>query len=123
VASRNYSNSMELWKPGRWTKALALIVGGIFAALSFTRTDGYGWAGASLMAAAAVVVPTLQFRALWKKGQFWATVLLLSLIQVPFVIAVHHLVDQRRGAFLLAFGVADGLFVIAVIFFVCWKTD
>jgi hypothetical protein len=119
VSSRNNSSSIELWRPGRWTKAVALIVGGLFAILSFAHPDGYGWFGTSLMAAAAVTVPALQFRVLWGKLQFWATILLLVIIQVPLVIAVHHFVDQFRAPFLLAFGVADGLCVIAVIFYAC----
>jgi hypothetical protein len=91
--------------------------------LSFAQPNGYGWFGTGLMSAAAVVVPTLQFRSLWNKRHFWATMLLLAIFQIPLVIGVHHLVDQFRGPFLLAFGVADGLCVIAVIFYACINSE
>jgi fatty acid desaturase len=123
VGSGNRSDSISLWKPGRWTKVLALIIGGLFAVLSFGKPGGYGWFGASLMAIAAIAVPTLQYRVLWNNLQFWVTILLLAIFQIPLVFAVHHFVDQFRRPFLLAFGVVDGLCVIAVIFYACVNSD
>jgi len=119
VTSSGQSSPVGLWKPGPWTKALAVVIGGLFGILSAAGRSGYGWAGAVLMAAAAVAIPTLQFRVWWKKGRFWATVALLTIAQVPLVNAVHQLADRLRSAFLLAFGVVDGLCVIAVILYVC----
>lgn len=123
VSGGNHPGSIDLWRPGRWTKVLALIFGGLFALLSFTQPDGYGWFGTGLMAAATLVVPTLQFRALWNKLQFWTTISLLTIVQIPLAIAVHRFVDQFRGPFLLAFGVVDGICVIAVIFYACVNPD
>jgi len=123
MRSGNHSDSISLWKPGRWTKVLALIIGGLFAVLSFGKPDGYGWFGTSLMATAAIAVPTLQYRVLWNKVQFWITILLLAILQIPRVLAVHHFVNQFRGPFLLAFGIVDGLCVIAVIFYACFNSD
>jgi anti-sigma-K factor RskA len=97
-------------------------LGGLFAILSISRPDGYGWAGAILMATGAVSVPALQFRAMWNRTQFWAAAALLAVAQIPLVMAVHGLVDQSRAPFLLAFGVADGLCVIAVIVYTCAPT-
>jgi hypothetical protein len=96
---------------------VAFIVGALFAALFAAKPGGYGWGGAVLMAVAAVIVPTLQFRVYWKKARFWATVALLAIVQVPLIVAAHQLVDRLRAAFLLVFGVVDGLCVIAVIFY------
>ncbi len=119
MLGQSYSNSARLWKHGGLTKVLGFVVGGLFAIFAFARPEGYGWAGASLMAAAAVTIPTLQYRKLWNHIRFWVTVFLLAAIQVPLVVAVHRMIDQRRSASLLAFGIVDGLFVIAFIFFVC----
>jgi hypothetical protein len=111
-----------LWKPGAWTKVLAVIIGGLFAILSLTQTDGYGWAGTILMATAAITIPALQFRSLWKMAEFWVTVSLLAIAQIPLVIAVHPFADQWRAAFLLSFGIADGLCVIWLILYACANT-
>ncbi len=75
------------------------------------------------MAAAAVVVPILQFRKFWSLSRFWITVSLLAVMQVPLVAAAQPLVERLRAVSLLAFGVVDGLFVIALILLVCSKSS
>jgi len=119
MQEHQFLNSAELWKPGRRTKMIALVIGGLFALLSIARPDGYGWMGAVLMSGAALVVPVLQFRRLWSVARFWVVTALLIVIQIPLVIAVGPLVERLRAAFLLAFGVADGLFVILMIVLFC----
>ena len=109
----------ELWNPGRWTKAIACVVGGLFAWLSTRSTHGYGWWGSALMVGMAVAVPILQYRKLWTSIRFWITVSLLAVVQVPLVIVTQPLIEQLGAAFLLILGIVDGIFVIAVIFFVC----
>lgn len=123
MRGHQYLNSADLWKPGRRTKALALVVGGLFALLSIARPDGYGWMGAVLMSGAALIVPVLQFRRLWNEGRFWIVAGLLMALQIPLVIAVRPLVERFRAAFLLAFGIGDGLFVILMIVLLCSSSN
>ncbi len=77
------------------------------------------------MAAAAVAVPVLlrQCRRFWNQGRFWIVVSLLTIAQVPLVIAVRPWIDQHGRSSTLLFGVVDGLFVIFVIVLVCSKSD
>jgi hypothetical protein len=75
--------------------------------------------GFVLMSGAALIVPALQFRRLWNEGRFWIAAALLTVIQIPLVIAVRPLVERFRAAFLLAFGIGDGLFVILMIVLLC----
>ncbi len=116
---RQYGGAFNLWRPGRRTKALAFVVGGIFAFISFGRPNGYGWVGAILMASAAVAIPMLQFRQLWRSTRFWVVIGLLAVVQVPLITWARVLAEQYRALFLLAFGISDGIFVIAVIASVC----
>jgi hypothetical protein len=114
-----FLNSAGLWRPGRRTKMIALVIGGLFALLSIARPDGYGWMGAVLMSGAALILPVLQFRTLWSEARFWVVTALLMVVQIPLVIAVRPLVERLRAAFLLAFGIGDGLFVILMIVLLC----
>ncbi len=75
------------------------------------------------MAAAAVVVPILQFRKFWSLSRFWITASLLAVTQVPLVAAVQPLVERLRAVSLLSFGIVDGLFVIVLILLVCSKSS
>lgn len=112
-------NTFVLWKPTRRTKILGFIIGGLFGLLSFGRPDNYGWMGTSLMAAAALSIPMLQFRQLWSQARFWITTSLLTAMQLPLVVLMRPLVERLRPLFLLDFGIADGLFIIFVISSVC----
>lgn len=112
-------SSDDLWKPGHRTKIIAVVIGGLFALLSVARPDGYGWMGAVLMSGAALTVPMLQFRRLWSEARFWIVIALLMVIQIPLIIAIEPLIGRLRSAFLLAFGIGDGLFVILMIVLLC----
>ena len=117
------SSDSGLWRPGWRTKAIGIAVGGLFALFSIESPDGYSRWGSVLMASAAVVVPILQFRKFWSLSRFWITVSLLSIMQVPLVAAAQPLVERLRAVSLLAFGIVDGLFVIALILLVCSKSS
>ncbi len=75
------------------------------------------------MSGAALIVPVLQFRRLWNEGRFWIVAGLLMALQIPLVIAVRPLVERFRAAFLLAFGIGDGLFVILMIVLLCSSSN
>jgi hypothetical protein len=108
-----------LWRPGWRLKVTGFAVGGLLALLSFGSPNGYSRWGSVLMAGAAIVLPTLQFRKFWSQGRFWVTVSLLAALQIPLVLAVRPLIERLRAVFLLEFVIIDGLFVIAAILFVC----
>ena len=116
-------NDSGLWRPGWRTKAIGCTVGGLFALLSIGSPDGYSRWGSILMAAAAVVVPILQFRKFWSQRRFWITVSILAVIQVPLVAAAQPLIERLRAVFLLEFGIIDGLVVIAVILLTCSRSS
>ncbi len=107
------------WNPGWRTKALALLIGGVIAALFDGRPHGYGWGGAILSAGAALVVSAVAYQKLWGRRQFWITLALLAAVQVPVVIAVRPLVEQFRFVFMLVFGAVDCMVVISVIYWAC----
>jgi hypothetical protein len=105
-----------------YVKAILILVASLAGFLDHAMG---GWGKAITMASAAIVVPVLllQYRRFWNQGRFWITVCLLTTVQVPIVFAVHPAIERAGTLYMLAFGTIDGLFVIAVIFFVCWKTD
>ncbi len=123
MQGHEYVKPVDLWRPGRLTKLAAFVIGGLFALLSITRPDGYGWMGSVLMSGTALIIPTLQFRTLWNQTRFWIVVAVLTAIQVPLVVTVRPLVEQYRALFLVAFGVGDGLFVILMIAILCSSGD
>ncbi|MFI5096218.1 MAG: hypothetical protein ACHQIK_22595 [Candidatus Acidiferrales bacterium] len=82
-----------------------------------------GWGRAGLVAAAALIVPIYGCREFWNRGQFWITVALLAVIQVPLAIAVRPWVEQGGLSSMLTLGIADCLFVIVVIFLVCSESS
>ena len=84
-----------------------------------------GWGETVTLAAAALVVPVFlpQVRKFWNQRQFWVSVGLLAVIQVPVVISVQRFLGRAGSFYVLAFGVADCVLVIAVIFFVCSQSS
>ncbi|HEV2401026.1 MAG TPA: hypothetical protein VGS27_29100 [Candidatus Sulfotelmatobacter sp.] len=82
---------------------------------------GYGW-GASIAAAAGALIFTaiMSHRRIEKREHFWLAVTVLTLIQIPLIITVRPYVEHFRLPFLLAFAVADCLFVAVGIF---WGTS
>ncbi len=121
--SQGRSGDSGLWRPGWGTKAIGIAVGGLFALFSIGSPDGYSRWGSVLMAAAAVVVPILQFRKFWSLSRFWITASLLAVTQVPLVAAVQPLVERLMAVSLLSFGIVVGLFVIVLILLVCSKSS
>ena len=119
MSRKNHSNFLVLWRPGRLTKVIVCIVAGLVALFSVNSQARNNWAMVVLMAAIALILPTLQFRSLWQRGRFWITVSLLAITQVPLVIIARSHVQQFGSLFVLAFGVGDGIFVIYVIAWVC----
>lgn len=97
---------------------LALLVG------FFDDVLGGGWAKPVAMAATALGVPIFlrRGRKFWNQGAFWITVLAVAIIQIPLVIAVRPVIQRSGSIYLLAFGVADMLFVIAAILLVCSRS-
>jgi hypothetical protein len=98
--------------------SLALLVG------FFNDATG-AWGEAIAMSATALVVPVFlpQCREFWSQRQFWIAITLLTVIQVPLVVAIHNFLGRTGALYTLAFGVADCVFVITVIFFVCSKSS
>jgi hypothetical protein len=75
------------------------------------------------MAAFAMVIPILQFRKFWNQRQFWIAVSILTALQVPSVGAAQHVLEHLGPTFLLWFGIADGIFVIVVIWLLCSRSS
>ena len=71
------------------------------------------------MASAAVGIPILLYRRYWSKAWFWATALLLTIIQIPLVILARPLIGHAGSYHMLIFLMADGLSVIFVVSFSC----
>jgi hypothetical protein len=96
---------------------MAAIGIGIFAFLwSVILPDGYAWGACIAASAAALVFPAVfYYRAFAVRRQFWVTVLVLSLVQVPVVIAIKPIVDEGRFPFILLFGALDCIAVIIVL--------
>lgn len=81
-----------------------------------------GWGDACAAAMAGLIVPIYGFREFWNRGQFWIAVVLLATIQVPLVIVVRSWIERGGFISMLSLGIADGLFVTVVIFFVCSRS-
>lgn len=101
-----------------WLHVLAIAIGILAYSCSFWF--GYAW-GASIGAAtASLIFPALiYYRKFGKRERFWMIVSLLSIVQIPLVIAVRPLVEQFRFVFILMFGAADCLFVAFAITRMC----
>jgi hypothetical protein len=102
-----------------WLHALAIGIG-VLAFLCSLRF-GYGW-GASIGAAAlGLIFPTIFcYRKPGKRPhRFWQAVTLLTILQIPLVIAARPLVEQFRFIFLLAFGFGDCVLVAFVLNWMC----
>jgi hypothetical protein len=78
-----------------------------------------GWAGPTVMALIAVIVPVLLLRTFWNQAWFWVTATLLALLQLPIVLAVRPLIERARSFYMLTFGIADGLLVITLLALAC----
>lgn len=68
-----------------------------------------------LAATGAWAIPVVIYYDFWTEPRFWITVSLLAAVQVPVVMAVRSSVEQMPLPALLAFGIADCLFIILVI--------
>ena len=92
---------------------------GVLAFLCSIRF-GYGW-GASIGAAAlALIFPVIfYYRKPGKRHRFLETVTLLTILQIPLVIAARPLVEQFRFIFLLAFGFGDCMLVAFALNWMC----
>jgi len=75
------------------------------------------------MATLAMVIPILQFRKFWSQRQFWIAVSILTALQLPLVGTAQHLLEHLGATFLLGFGIADGIFVIVVIWLLCSRSS
>lgn len=105
-----------------WLHVLAIAVGG-FACLCGERF-GYGWGGSIAAAAGALVFPAIIYhRKNGSRERFWAAVTLLTIIQIPLVIAVRPLVEKFGFAVILAFAVTDCVFVALGITWVCSREN
>ena len=81
------------------------------------------WGRAVLMAAIALIVPVAGFRDLWSEVRFWVTVTVAALFQIPVLMALQP-IGQRSGvAFMLGFTIADGLLIIAMIYWACLRHE
>jgi hypothetical protein len=83
----------------------------------------HDWGIPASVAAAAILVPLFGYRTFWHRPWFWSTMLALSVLQVPLVIAARPLMDQFRFAFNLLFGLTDCLLVVIVVRWVAPKAQ
>jgi hypothetical protein len=77
------------------------------------------WSGAALAAGVALIIPIVGFRDFWGMARFWATVCLLTLVQVSLVIGMRPVSHRLGLPFMLGFGILDCALVIAAISWVC----
>lgn len=109
----------SLWRPGRGTKVLVIVISAVFALIFIGRPNEYDWMEAILMASVALILPILQFRQFWSQLRFWIVVVCSTAAQVPLVVWARILADQYRPVSLLAFGIGDIIFVTIFITSTC----
>jgi hypothetical protein len=101
-----------------WLHVLAIAIG-LVACLCIVRY-GYAWGGSIAAAAGALIFPAIiYYRKGGKPHRFWVTVMLLTLVQIPLVIAVRPLVEQFQLVFMIVFAVADCVFVAFALNWMC----
>jgi hypothetical protein len=107
-------------KPTWRTHVLAITVG-VFAFLCSLRF-GYAWGGSIAAAVAGLIFPVVAYYGKFGAHRwFWVTVTLLTILQIPLVIAVRPLVEQFRFVCMLVFGVVDFVLVAFILSWVCSK--
>jgi hypothetical protein len=79
----------------------------------------HGWGRSAFAAGIAVAAPTIGYRKFWSQGRFWITAAHLSSVQVPLVMAVRPLIDDLQFGGMLAFGIADCVFMTLALAWVC----
>lgn len=107
--SQDQPTRKPLSRPIKYVLFLVALLAGFF------EHDLGGWTAPVAMAATALVVPILLYRAYWGKLWFWITALLLTAVQVPLVTLVRPLIERSRAYYMLGFVMIDGIFVIIVI--------
>jgi hypothetical protein len=77
--------------------------------------------GCSIGAAAGgLIFPAIiYYRKVGEPYRFWMTVTLLTIVQIPLVIAARLLVEQFRFVFMLVFAVGDCVFVALALNWMC----
>jgi|ERR1035437_1320324 hypothetical protein len=101
-----------------WLHVLAIAIG-LFACLCIVRF-GYAWGGSIGAAAGGLIFPAIiYYRKVGEPHRFWMTVTLLTIVQIPLVIAARLLVEQFRFVFMLVFAVGDCVFVALALNWMC----
>ena len=112
--SRLESTQRKPW----WLHVLAIGTG-VLAFLCSIRF-GYGWGASIGAAASSVIFPgILYYRKHAERHRFWQTLTLLTILQIPLVIAARPLVEQFRFTLLLAFGFGDCVLVALLLTWMC----
>lgn len=107
--------------PIPWPARIA--IGLAAALLGFFSDQLGGWGLPSVMAGAAIVVPTMKYQRYWGEKWFWFTILGMTALQPPLVILARPLMEQLRFGFNLLFVSIDALLVITVVNWVRPKDD
>jgi len=85
---------------------------------------GYSWGGSIAAAAGALIFPAvIYYLRDGNHERFWLAVALLTIVQIPLVIAVRPLVEQFRFGFMLCFAIVDCVFVAFTISWACSGQD
>ncbi len=101
-----------------WLHVIAIGIG--VAAFLCSLRFGYDWTSSIATAAGSLIFPAvIYYRKVGKHNRFWETLSLLTILQVPLVIAARPLVEQFRFVFLLAFGFGDCVLVAFVLNWMC----
>jgi len=106
-------------KPTWQIKVTAFVIGAVIMSFFVGDPHGYGWGSAIIASVVAIVIPMMAFRKFWNMTRFWIILIILSALQIRFVIAVHPLIDEYRFIFMLLLASVDLLMVTLVIYWTC----